>query len=88
LRKFVLDHEPRRFEIDHDVSLGPKQWIVVEQSGGNLEEWRIRIGIRYGRTAPATKGRPIRRRSFANRSFIGPNELLALEKAEIFATNS
>jgi hypothetical protein len=67
------------------VCLGSKARIVIEYSGVHLKPRGFRLWIGYRRAASAAKGCAIRRRLVAEGGFVPPNQLFALEKAEILA---
>jgi hypothetical protein len=67
------------------VSLGSKARIVIEYPGVHLNPRGFRLWIGYWRAASAAKGRAIRRRLVAEGGFVPPNQLFALEKAEILS---
>jgi hypothetical protein len=67
------------------VSLGSKARIVIEYSGVHLQPRGFRLRIGYRRAASAAKGCAVRRRLVAEWGFVPPNQLFALEKAEILA---
>src|SRR5258708_27265076 len=85
LRQRVTNREPRRFRLHQDMPLGSKARIVVEYSGLHLKPRGVRLWIGYRRAASAAKGYAIRGRLVAEGGFVSPNELFALEKAEILA---
>ena len=85
LRQRVTDREPRRFRLHEDVPLGSKARIVIEYSGVQLNPRVFQLWIGYRRAASAAKGCAIRRRLVAEGGFVPPNQVLALEKAEILA---
>jgi hypothetical protein len=67
------------------VSLGSKARVIIEYSGVQLNQQGFRLWIGYRRAASAAKGCAIRRRLVAEGGFVPPNQLFALEKAEILA---
>jgi hypothetical protein len=67
------------------VSLGSKARIVIGYSSVHVKPRGFRLWIGYRRAASAAKGCAIRRRLVAKGSFVPPNQLFALEKAEILA---
>jgi hypothetical protein len=85
LRQRVTDREPRRFHLHQDVPLGSKARIVIEHSGVYLDPWGCGLWIGYRRAASAAKGCAISRRLVAEGGFVPPDQLFALEKAEILA---
>jgi hypothetical protein len=70
------------------VSLGSKARIVIEYSGVHLKPRGLRLWIRYRRAASTAKGCAIRRRLVAEGSLVRPNQLFAVEKAEILAQHT
>jgi hypothetical protein len=70
------------------VSLGSKARIVIEYAGMQLEPRRVRLWIGYRRAASPAKGSAIGRRLVADWGFVPPDQLVALEKAEILAQDT
>jgi len=85
LRQCVADREPRCLGLDQDVSLGSKAGIVIEDSGLHLQQWALRGGIRYRRSASGAKRGAIWRRLGAEGRFVPLNQLFALEKVQVLA---
>src|SRR5579859_3333503 len=85
LRQRVTDSEPGRLRLYQDMSLGSKARIAINNSSLHLNPRGFRLWIGYRRATSAAKGCAIRRRRVSQRRFVPPNQLLALEKAEILA---
>jgi hypothetical protein len=85
LRQRVSDREPRRFRLHEDVSFGPKARVIVEHSGVQLDPRPFPRWIGDRGAASAAKGGAIGRGLVAERGFVPPNQLFALEQAEILA---
>jgi hypothetical protein len=67
------------------VPLGPKTGIVIEDSGVHFDQWALHSWIGHRRSASSAKRGAIRRRLGAEGSFVPPDQLFALEKAQVLA---
>lgn len=82
-RKIVGDVKPGSLVLYENVLVRLQRWIVLQKTGGNLAQARVRTRIWDRRTASGAERNPIGRRVAKDRRFVGRQQFLTRNKTKV-----